>query len=55
VHRTASNRRSDELSDGGGIVRGVEHDALRVVSEHPHIVVDVPGSAVQVKVPEVTA
>jgi len=38
---------TDELEDRAGVVRGVDDDALRVVADHPDVVLDLPRAAVE--------
>ena len=40
-------RPRDRLDDRAGVVRGVDDDDLVVVADHPDVVVDVPGAAVE--------
>ena len=37
----------DDLEDGVDVVRGVDDDALLIVADHPHVVVDLVGLPVQ--------
>ncbi len=43
--------RPDEVEDRAGVVRRVDDDALVVVADHPHVVLDLPRPAVEAERP----